>query len=80
MSREYREEVIVYMTMMFYDEFLKNKFIVLDEYYNIIRDITDEYLAHYDNKNKALASSIEDYFREQRPILLDLVDNCTEDY
>ena len=40
MSREYREEVMFYMTMKFYDEFLRNKFIVLDEYYNIIRDIT----------------------------------------
>lgn len=80
MSREYREEVMFYMTMLFYDKFLQNKFIVMDEYYAVIQDIVDDYILNFDNKHKGLMESIEDYLKDKENDLVDLVDVCTDVY
>ena len=80
MSQEYREEVMFYMTMLFYDKFLQNKFIVMDEYYAVIQDIVDDYILNFDKTSKGLMESIEDYLKDKENDLIDLADNCTEDY
>lgn len=80
MSQEYREEVMFYMTMMFYDKFLQNKFIVMDEYYAVIQDIVDDYILNFDKNYKGIMESIEDYLKDKESDLIDLADSCVDVY
>lgn len=62
---EYENEVKFYMGMQIYQlkEF-KDKMILIDNYYKELDTLVKDYIKDYDNKNKSLLDSINDYIND----------------
>lgn len=43
---------------------LENRYLYIDEYYNVIKEIYNDY-QKYDNKNKSLLDSIDEYINKR---------------
>lgn len=75
---DYEKEVMVYMTMQFYEKFVKGKPLLLDVYYDLIKDITKDYMLNCDNRNMSLLKSINEYLDSNRQRLEGFVNNCID--
>lgn len=59
---EYKNEVMFYLSHNIMREFLSNNdYVLIDIFYEVMQEITDDYLKNYDNANKSLLDSINDY-------------------
>lgn len=75
--KEYDSEYLFYLSIILYDKYLKNKNILLDIYYIKIFSIYNDYL-NYDNSNKSLIESINDYINIRNDYILNLLSECEE--
>lgn len=59
---EYKNEVMFYLSHNIMREFLSNNdYVLIDIFYELMQEITNDYLKNYDNANKSLLDSINDY-------------------
>ena len=59
---EYKNEVMFYLSHNIMREFLSNNdYVLIDIFYEVMQEITDDYLKNYDNPLKSLLDSINDY-------------------
>lgn len=70
-------EYIFYLSMILYENYLKNDVVLLDLYYDNITKIYNDYL-NYDNKNKSLLESINDYIEIRKDFILELLNESIE--
>lgn len=73
-----KNEYMFYLSMVLYERYLKEDYVLLDLYYDKICKIYEDYLK-YDNKNKSLLDSINDYIEERKDFILELLNECIED-
>lgn len=65
------EETMFYMALEIKDKFLKEKFILVDCYYNAIKEITKDYLKSEEyKKDVGLLDSVNDYVKNNRRLIL----------
>ncbi len=65
------EETMFYMTLEIKDKFLKEKFILVDCYYNAIKEITKDYLKSEEyKKDVGLLDSIAEYIQNNKRLIL----------
>lgn len=76
-NNSYIYEVQFYLSMILEKRFLHDKNILLDIYMRNIRYIYNDYIA-YDNNKKPLIESIEDYIKERKEFILDLLKECVD--
>lgn len=76
-NNSYIYEVQFYLCIMLYDKYLKNDSILLDLYKNAIRYIYNDYI-QYDNTNKPLIESINDYIELRKDFILENLNECLE--
>ena len=74
-NNSYIYEVQFYLSIMLYDRYLKDEYILLDKYKNAIRYIYNDYI-NYDNNKKALMESIEDYIELRKDFILENLNEC----
>ena len=77
MSNEYIMELRFYLSIILYDNYLRDDNILLDLYYNCINEIIKDYFK-YDNNNKALIESIKDYIEERKDFVIETINECVE--
>ena len=77
MSNKYIMELRFYLSIILYDKYLKNDYILLDRYYESINEIIKDYI-NYDNDKKALTESINDYIELRKDFILEELNNCIE--
>lgn len=77
MSNEYIMELRFYLSIILYDKYLRDDVILLDLYYDSINKIMKDYLK-YDNTNKALIESINDYIEERKDFVIETINECIE--
>lgn len=67
--RDYDCECIFYLGLQIEKMLsLGEKWLLIDEYYNAIKEIYEDY-KKYDNKNKSLLDSINDYIYDNRAFI-----------
>ena len=76
-NNSYIYEVQFYLSIILYDRYLKEDNILLDEYKTAIRYIYNDYV-NYDNNNKALLESINDYIELRKDFILENLNNCID--
>ena len=76
-NKKFDSEYLFYLSIILYDKYLKNKNILLDIYYIKIFSIYNDYL-NYDNSNKPLIESINDYINTRNDYILNLLKECVE--
>lgn len=76
-NKNFDSEYLFYLSIILYDKYLKNKNILLDIYYIRIFSIYKDYL-NYDNSNKSLIESINDYINTRNDYILNLLNECVE--
>ncbi len=76
-NKNFDSEYLFYLSIILYDKYLKNKNILLDIYYIKIFSIYKDYL-NYDNSNKPLIESINDYINTRNDYILNLLNECVE--
>lgn len=76
-NKNFDSEYLFYLSIILYDKYLKNKYILLDIYYIKIFSIYKDYL-NYDNSNKSLIESINDYINTRNDYILNLLNECVE--
>lgn len=65
------DEIMFYMTLSVQDIFLKNKPILIDCYYNAIKEITKDYLKSEESKKDVgLLDSIFEYIQNNKRLIL----------
>lgn len=72
------KDIKFYLSILIFDKYLKNKWLLIDEYKNSINQITKDYI-EYDNKKKSLLDSINDYIELKNDFILETLKNCIED-
>lgn len=70
-------EYVFYLSMILYENYLKDDNVLLDLYYDRIIKIYNDYL-NYDNKNKSLLESINDYIEIRKDFILELLNESIE--
>lgn len=75
---DYEKEVMVFMAMQFYEKFVKGKPLLLDVYYDLIKDITKDYMLNCDNRNMSLLKSVNEYLDNNRQRLEGFVNSCID--
>lgn len=75
---DYEYEVKFYLSIMLYDKYLKEDYILLDRYMNVINDIYLDYLS-YDNNTKPLIESINDYIEIRKDFILENLNESIEE-
>ena len=78
MNNSYIYEVQFYLSIILYDRYLKEDNILLDRYKNAIRYIYNDYITKYDNNNKSLIESINDYIELRKDFILENINECIE--
>lgn len=73
----YKETCKLYLSIVIYKKYLNNDFILIDLYKEAIDKIYIDYLK-YDNKNKSLLDSIENYIETQKDFVFNLINDCIE--
>ena len=59
---KYKNEVMFYLSHNIMRQFLSNNdYVLIDVFYDVMQEITEDYLNNYDNANKSLLDSINDY-------------------
>lgn len=76
-NKNFDSEYLFYLSIILYDKYLKNKNILLDIYYIKIFSIYNDYL-NYDNSDKSLIESINDYINTRNDYILNLLNECVE--
>lgn len=76
-NKKFDSEYLFYLSIILYNKYLKNKDILLDIYYIKIFSIYNDYL-NYDNINKPLIESINDYINTRNDYILNLLKECVE--
>ncbi len=76
-NNSYIYEVQFYLSMILEKKYLHDKDILLDIYMRNIRYIYNDYIT-YDNTKKSLTESIEDYIKERKEFVLDLLRECAD--
>jgi len=76
-NNNYIYEVQFYLTMILYDRYLKEETILLDVYKKVIRYIYNDYI-NYDNNNKSLIDSINDYIELRKDFVLENLNMCID--
>ena len=76
-NNSYIYEVQFYLTMILYDRYLKEETILLDVYKRVIRYIYNDYI-NYDNNNKSLIDSINDYIELRKDFVLENLNMCID--
>lgn len=76
-NNSYIYEVQFYLSIILYDRYLKDDNILLDKYKTAIRYIYNDYV-NYDNNNKALLESINDYIELRKDFILENLNNCID--
>ena len=75
---DYDYECIFYLGIQISKTFeLEKKWLLIDEYYNGIKIIYEDY-KKCDNKNKSLLDSINDYIKEHTIYIISVVKNAIE--
>lgn len=75
---EYDCECIFYLGIQISKTFeLEKKWLLIDEYYNGIKIIYEDY-KKYDNENKSLLDSVDDYIREHTTYIIGVIKNAVE--
>lgn len=77
MNNSYIYEVQFYLGIILFDKYLKEDQILLDNYKNAIRYIYNDY-ANYDNNNKSLLESINDYIEIRKDFILENLNKCID--
>ena len=76
-NNSYIYEVKFYLSIMIYEKFLKNSWVLMDEYEKVIRYIYNDYV-QYDNNKKSLLDSVNDYIELRKDFILELLKSCIE--
>ena len=68
-----------YLSILIRDSLLKDEFILIDNYYNAIKELVNDY-KKYDNNKKSLLDSVNDYIDLRRFHILKVLynNNCVE--
>lgn len=75
---DYDCECIFYLGIQISKTFnLEKKFLLIDEYYSSIKLIYEDY-KKYDNKNKSLLDSINDYIDDHTIYIIDIIKNAID--
>ena len=77
MNNSYIYEVQFYLSIILYDKYLRDDKILLDKYKDAIRYIYNDYV-NYDNNNKALIESINDYIELRKDFVLENLNECID--
>ena len=77
MNNSYIYEVQFYLGIILFEKYLKEEQILLDNYKNAIRYIYNDY-ANYDNNNKSLLESINDYIEIRKDFILENLNECID--
>lgn len=78
---EYENEVKFYMGLQIAQlEEFKDKMILIDNYYEELNILVKDYIEDYDNKNKSLLDSINDYINDNYDFIIEYCTkwNCFE--
>lgn len=76
--RDYDCECIFYLGIQISKAFdLEKKWLLIDEYYNGIKTIYEDY-KKYDNKNKSLLDSINDYIDDNTTYIIGIIKNAID--
>ena len=78
---EYKNEVKFYMALQITQlEEFKDKMILIDNYYKQLDILVKDYIEDYDNKNKSLLDSINDYINDNYNFIVEycIKWNCFE--
>lgn len=75
-NKEYINEIIFYLGIIIRED-KKDKFVLIDDFYQAIKMIAQDYL-RYDNTNKSLLNSIEDYINNNKGYIDEKIKNCFE--
>lgn len=71
-------ECIFYLGIQISKTFsLEKKWLLIDEYYNGIKTIYEDY-KKYDNKNKSLLDSINDYIDDNTTYIIGIIKNAID--
>lgn len=71
-------ECIFYLGIQISKTFsLEKKWLLIDEYYNEIKEIYEDY-KKYDNKNKSLLDSINDYIDDNTTYIIGIIKNAID--
>lgn len=75
---DYDCECIFYLGIQISKTFnLEKKFLLIDEYYSSIKLIYEDY-KKYDNKNKSLLDSINDYIDDHTIYIINIIKNSID--
>ena len=75
---DYEYEVKFYLSIMLYDKYLKEDYVLLDSYMNTIDDIYLDYLP-YDNETKPLIENINYYIEIRKDFILENLNEVIEE-
>lgn len=79
MMTEYENECMIYLAIQILEMLeLKNKWLLIDNYYEKIRFIANDY-KQYDNNNKSLLDSINDYINDNKEKILNNLKDCFDE-
>lgn len=77
MYSDYDNECIVYLTLQIYTSLLKDKWLYIDLYYEVIKEIYEDY-KKYDNNNTSLLNSINTYIDEHKDFIMEKMSKVFE--
>ena len=75
---DYEYEVKFYLSIMLYDKYLKEDYVLLDSYMNTIDDIYLDYLP-YDDEIKPLIENINYYIEIRKDFILENLNEVIEE-
>ena len=73
---EYKNEIAFYLGIIIRED-NKDKFVIIDTFYETIKELTEDYLK-YDNIKKSLLDSIESYVNKNKKYINEKIKKCFE--
>lgn len=77
-KNNYRETILVYMTILVKEDFLDGKGVLLDNFTEVISILVNDYLTRYDQGNMSLLDSINKYLDLKRSIIKSMLRYCID--
>lgn len=77
-KNNYRETILVYMTILVKEDFLDDKGVLLDNFTEVISILVNDYLTRYDQGNMSLLDSISKYLDLKRNVIKSMLRYCVD--
>lgn len=77
-KNNYRETILVYMTILVKEDFLEGKGVLLDNFTEVISILVNDYLTRYDQGNMSLLDSINKYLDLKSNIIKSMLRYCVD--